>query len=148
MPRAGRPSYNRCMTSTAAPTAPQFATAGAFLEELAAGQFSRLGVALEEDARLSALLPRGHVEWIGRDAVCDAFAGFFGGMDEYEVLDATIGHVGDRLQLRWRLHVRGGRLGPDDFVVEQHAYADAGPTGRIRFLALVCSGFRRAHPTP
>ncbi len=67
-------------------------------------------------------------------------------MDEYEVLDATIGQVGARLQLRWRLHVRGGRLGPEDFVVEQHGYADAGPTGRIQFMAMVCSGFCREHP--
>ena len=146
MPIGGRPSYNRCMTSTASPTVPQFAMAGAFLEELTAGDFPRLAAALEPDARLSALLPRGHVEWVGREEVCDAFAGFFGGMDEYEVLEATIGHVGDRLQLRWRLHVRGGRLGPEDFVVEQHCYADAGPSGRIQSLALVCSGFCREHP--
>ena len=45
----------------------------------------------------------------------------------------------------WRLHVRGGRLGQEDFVVEQHAYADAGPTGRIQSLVLVCSGFCKEH---
>ena len=67
-------------------------------------------------------------------------------MDEYEVLDATVGLVGTRLQLSWRLHVRGGRLGPDDFVVEQHGYADTGPTGRIQSLCLVCSGFCKEHP--
>jgi hypothetical protein len=138
--------YNGVMTTTTSPTAPQFAMAGLFLEKLATGDFDQLAAALEPDARLSALLPRGPREWEGREAFCDAFTGFFGGMDEYEVLDATIGQVGARLQLRWRLHVRGGRLGPEDFVVEQHGYADAGPTGRIQFMAMVCSGFCREHP--
>ena len=134
------------MTTTTSPTAPQFAMAGVFLEKLAAGELDQLGAALEPDARLRALLPRGFDEWEGQEAICGAFIRWFGGMDEYEVLDATVGQVGARLQLRWRLHVRGGRLGPEDFVVEQHAYADSGPTGRIEFMALVCSGFCREHP--
>jgi hypothetical protein len=137
------PAYNGGMTRTASPTTPEFAAAGLFLQNLATGDFNLLAGALEPDAKLSALLPRGLVEWEGQGAVCDAFTGFFGGMDEYEVIDATVGMVGDRLQLRWRLHVRGGRLGPEDFVVEQHCYADSGPTGRIQFMALVCSGFRK-----
>ena len=133
------------MTTSTSPTAPQFATAGLFLEKLATGDFDQLATTLEPDARLRALLPRGFDEWEGREAICGAFTGFFGGMDEYEVLDATVGQVGARLQLRWRLHVRGGRLGPEDFVVEQHCYADAGPTGRIQSMVLVCSGFCREH---
>ncbi len=133
------------MTTTTSPSDPRFATAGLFLEKLASGEFDQLAEALEPDATLRALLPRGFCEWEGRHAVCDAFDGFFGGMDEYEVLDATVGMVGPRLQLGWRLHVRGGRLGQEDFVVEQHAYADAGPTGRIQSLVLVCSGFCKEH---
>jgi hypothetical protein len=61
------------------------------------------------------------------------------------MLDAGVDRVGSRLQLRWRLHVRGGRLGPEDFVVEQHCYADPGPNGRIQHMALVCSGFCTEH---
>ena len=141
--RAGERAYNGAMTSTASPTTPEFAAAGLFLQNLATGDFELLAEALEPDATLSALLPRGFVEWEGRAAVCGAFTGFFGGMDTYEVIDASVGLVGDRLQLRWRLHVRGGRLGPEDFVVEQFCYADTGPTGRIERLALVCSGFRK-----
>ena len=133
------------MTTTTSPTSPQFAVAGLFLEKLATGDFDQLAAALEEDAKLSALLPRGFVEWEGQAGVCSAFHAFFDGFDEYEVLDATVGQVGSRLQLRWRLHVRGGRLGPRDFVVEQHAYADAGPSGKIGSMSLVCSGFCLEH---
>jgi hypothetical protein len=133
------------MTTATSPTAPQFATAGLFIERLTAGDFDRLALALEPDATLSALLPRGFREWEGRDAICDVFTMWFGGLDEYEMLDATVGQVGTRLQLRWRLHVHGGRLGREDFVVEQHCYADAGPNGRIQHLSLVCSGFCKEH---
>jgi hypothetical protein len=140
------PPYNIGMPTTAPPTEPQFAAAGLFLEKLAAADFDQLAVALEPDATLRALLPRRYREWEGRQAVCDAFSTLLGGTDEYELLDATVGLVGTRLQLSWRLHVRGGRLGPDDFVVEQYGYADAGPSGRIQSLSLVCSGFCKEHP--
>ena len=133
------------MTTATSPSAPQFANAGLFIERLTAGDFNRLALALEPDVTLSALLPRGLRELEGREAVCGVFTTWFGGLDEYEMLDASVGQVGTRLQLRWRLHVRGGRLGPEDFVVEQHGYADAGPSGRIQHLSIVCSGFCKEH---
>jgi hypothetical protein len=117
-----------------------------FLERLATFDFNQLGAALEEDATLRALLPRRFREWEGREAVCEAFTGMLGGMDEYAVLDATVGLIGTRLQLAWRLRVRGGRLGPEAFVVEQQAYADTGPSGRIQYMSLVCSGFCKEQP--
>jgi hypothetical protein len=117
-----------------------------FLERLATFDFNQLGAALEEDATLRALLPRRFREWEGREAVCEAFTGMLGGMDEYAVLDATVGLIGTRLQLAWRLRVRGGRLGPEAFVVEQQAYADTGPSGRIQSMSLVCSGFCKEQP--
>ena len=134
------------MTQThAGSSVPHFANAGLFLEKLATGDFARLAPTLERDVTLSALLPRGFDEWKGADAVCGAFHKFFGGMDEYEVLDAEVGQVGQRLQMRWRLHVRGGRLGDSDFVVEQFCYADDGPTGRLQSMSMVCSGFCKEH---
>jgi hypothetical protein len=125
---------------------PGLAAAGLFLERIAAADFARLGIALEADVTLKALLPRAFREWQGRDAACEAFAGMLGGLDSYTVLDASVGLVGTRLQLAWRLQVSGGRLGPEQFVVEQTAYADAGPTGRIQSMSLVCSGFCKQHP--
>jgi hypothetical protein len=133
------------MPTATSPTGPQFATAGLFIERLTACDFDRLALALEPDVTLRALLPRGFREWAGRDEVCGAFATWFGGFDEYEMLDATVGQVGTQLQLRWRMHVHGGRLGPEDFVVEQHCYATGGPSGRIQHMSLVCSGFCKEH---
>ena len=127
------------------PSVPQFAVAGSFLESLAARDFDRLATALDDDASLSALLPRGFDEWRGAEAITGAFVGWFGDVDEFEVVDASVGQVGSRLQLRWRVRVRGGRFNDDAMVVEQHVYAATGATGRIRAMSLLCSGFCKEH---
>jgi hypothetical protein len=63
----------------------------------------------------------------------------------FEVTDASVGEVGALLQLRWRLRLRGARLGDVAMVVEQHAYAATGATGRIERMSLLCSGFWKEH---
>jgi hypothetical protein len=75
--------------------------------------------------------------------VFGAFVGWFGRAEEYELIEASVGQVGPRLQLGWCARVRGGPYGDATFVVEQHAYADVGPTGRIRAMSMICSGFAR-----
>lgn len=139
--------YNRGMDTTSTPpSAPRFAVAGSFLEALAAKDFHRLAAALDADASLSALLPRGYCEWHGAAEIGAVFEKWFGDVDEFEVADAAVGQVGTRLQLRWRVRVRGGpRFGDDAMVVEQHVYADTAQTGRIRSMSLLCSGFCKEH---
>ncbi|HEY5014480.1 MAG TPA: nuclear transport factor 2 family protein [Acidimicrobiia bacterium] len=133
-------------TTDASPSVPHFAAAGSFLEALAAQDFERLAAALDDDASLSALLPRGFCEWRGAAEIAAMFEKWFGDVDEFEVADAAVGQVGSRLQLRWRMRVRGGpRFGDDAMVVEQHVYADTAPTGRIRSMSLLCSGFCKEH---
>ena len=123
--------------------APQFALAGSFLEGLAAQDFARIGNALTSDVRLRALLPGGFREWTGAKPAADAFAAWFGDTEDFELLEATVGEVGGRLHLRWRLRLQAERLGPGWFTVEQQAYADAADDGRIARLDLLCTGYRR-----
>ena len=120
----------------------QFALAGSFLEGLAAQDFARLGGALAGDVRLRALLPRGLGEWSGAEAIAGVFARWFGDTEDFELVEATIGEVGGRLRLRWRLRLRAERLGTGWFTVEQQAYADTGDGGRIARLDLLCTGYR------
>jgi len=120
---------------------PHFATAGVLLEALAGRDFRQLATAFEDGATMSALLPRGFVEWTGAEEVCGAFATWFADPTGFEVVDASVGHVGTLLELRWRLRVAGGRFGDASMVVEQHAFASTGPAGRIDHVALLCSGF-------
>jgi hypothetical protein len=121
---------------------PQFACAGSFLEALAAQDFARLGGSLAADAYLRALLPSGLREWTGADAIADRFAHWFGDTQDFDLVEATVGEVGGRLHLHWRLRLRAERLGAGWFTVEQQVYADAGESGRIARLDLLCTGYR------
>jgi len=129
------------MTSTTAPV-PQFALAGAFLEGLAAQDFAQLGGALTADARLRALLPVGLKEWSGAEAIAGRFAGWFGDTGDFELVEASVGEVGGRLHLHWRVRLRAERLGAGWFTVEQQVYADTDDSGRIARLDLLCTGYR------
>ena len=127
---------------SAATAVPQFALAGAFLEGLAAQDFAQLGDALAAGARLRALLPRGLREWTGAEVIAGQFACWFGDTDDFELVEATVGEVGGRLHLHWRLRLQAQRLGTGWFTVEQQAYADTGDGGRITRLDLLCTGYR------
>jgi hypothetical protein len=121
---------------------PQFALAGSFLEGLASQDFARLGGALAADACLRALLPSGLREWTGAEVIADRFAGWFGDTEDFDLVEASVGEVGGRLHLQWRLRLRAERLGAGWFTVEQQAYADTDESGRIAGLDLLCTGFR------
>jgi hypothetical protein len=126
-------------------TGPRFAVAGLFLEMLAAGDFGRLAATLDADATLAALLPKGFREWHGAAEICAVFDGWFGDVDAFEVVDASVGQVGSALQLRWRVRVCGPRLGEGSRLVEQQVYAETGPSGRIHGMRMLCSGFCSEH---
>ncbi len=119
--------------------------AGSLLEALAAGDFDRLSAVFDDRACLSALLPSGFHEWHGATEIRGTFERWFGNAEQYELVDASMGQVGTRLQLRWQLRVRAERLGSQVKIVEQYAYADTGASGRIQRLALLCSGFCPEH---
>ena len=121
---------------------PAFALAGLFLEGLAAQDFTRLGDALTADARLRALLPKGLREWTGAEAIAGAFARWFGDTEDFELVEATVGEVGGRLHMHWRVRLQAERLGTGWFTVEQQAYADTDNGGRIVQLDLLCTGYR------
>ena len=70
------------------------------------------------------------------------FAGWFGDTEDFDPVEATVGEVGGRLHLHWRLRLRAERLGAGWFTVEQQAYADTGDGGRITRLDLLCTGYR------
>ncbi len=127
---------------TPAAAVPQFALAGAFIEGLAAQDFTRLGGALAAGARLRALLPPGLMERTGAEQIAGTFARWFGDTEGFDPVEATVGEVGGRLHLRWRLRLRARRLGAGWFTVEQQAYADTDDDGRIARLDLLCTGYR------
>lgn len=138
--------YNGPVTaSETSQSVPHFAVAGVIIDALATQDFARLAEALDGDAQMTALVPKGLRECHGASEVCAMFEKWFGDVDEYAVADASVGAVGALLQMRWRLRLQGPRFGPEPMVVEQHAYAATGASGRIDRISLLCSGFWPEH---
>lgn len=120
----------------------RWSVGGVFLEALATRDYQQMATTLSGDVRLRAMLPPGPMDWNGADEVAGVFTSWFGEAEDFELIDATVGEVGGRLHLSWRLRVRPAPFGIGDgwHVIEQQAYADAAET--IDTLDLLCSGFR------
>jgi hypothetical protein len=126
-----------------APSAgPESAAAGSFVQGLATQDFAGLAGTLAGGACMRALLPSGVREWTGAEVIADRFARWFGDTEAFELVEATVGEVGGRLHLHWRLRLQAQRLGPGWFTVEQQAYADTDENGRIAGLDVLCTGYR------
>ncbi len=125
----------------------RWSVGGVFLEALANRDYDRMASTLGPTVRFRAMLPPGPMDWAGPEEVTAAFRSWFGSADEFELVDATVGEVGGRLHLSWRLRVRPAPfdIGEGWHVIEQHAYADAGDT--IDALDLLCSGFHAERKT-
>lgn len=133
------------MSSTSDPAAPasaRWSVGGVFLEALAARDYQQMATTLSADVRFRAMLVPGPMDWNGADDVAAAFTSWFGDAVDFELIDASVGEVGGRLHLSWRLRVRPAPfgIGAGWHVIEQQAYADAAET--IDALDLLCSGFR------
>ena len=120
----------------------RWSVGGAFLEALANRDYQRMADTLGPNVRFRAMLPPGPMNWDGSDEVANVFGSWFGDAVDFEVVDATVGEVGGRLHLSWRLRLRPAPFGIGEgwHVIEQQAYADAAET--IDSLDLLCSGFR------
>jgi hypothetical protein len=130
------------MSDPATPPSARWSVGGVFLEALATRDYPQMASTLSADVRLRAMLPPGPMDWNGADDVAAVFTSWFGDAEDFELIDATVGEVGGRLHLSWRLRVRPAPFGIGDgwHVIEQQAYADAAET--IDTLDLLCSGFR------
>ena len=121
----------------------RWSVGGVFLEALANRNFEQLAATLAPEVRFRAMLPPGPMDWEGSGAVRDVFGSWFGCAEDFELVDATVGEVGGRLHLSWRLRLRPAPFGIGGgwHVIEQQVYADAGDS--ITSFDLLCSGF---HP--
>ena len=119
----------------------RWSVGGIFLEALAARDYERMATTLASSIRFRALLPPGPMQWQGSPQVAEAFRSWFGDAADFELIDATVGEIGGRLHLSWRIRLRPAPFGIGEgwHVIEQHGYADAADT--IETLDLLCSGF-------
>lgn len=120
---------------------PSWSVGGLFLEALAVRDFERMADCFTPEATMRALIPPGLSESEGAGQIVDNIRSWFGGAEEFEVLDGTVGEVGVRLHVSWRLRMHPTPWGDDAWhVIEQQAYLRAGQ--QIEAMDLLCSGFQ------
>jgi SnoaL-like domain len=133
------------MLRTSCPDTGGWAAAGLFLNAFTRRDFAALSSCFDPAVRFRALVPPGLVTTVGAADTARQFERWFGGADVFDVVDASIGQIGDRLYLRWRVRMRAPNNPEAARVVEQHAFATA--SERIHALDLLCSGFQTEDPT-
>jgi len=123
------------------PPPTRWSLGGQLLEALAARDFDRMPDCFEPTATMRALLPSGPTQAQGAIQIVESLRTWFGGADEFEVLDGTVGEVGGRLHVAWRLRLHPTPWGDDAWhVIEQQIYLRA--SERIDAIDLLCSGFQ------
>jgi TusA-related sulfurtransferase len=111
----------------------------AFLEALAAREFTAARSLLADHVRFRMLLPGGPATEAGADATIGRFVDWFAEADTFEIESSSVGEVEGRAAVtyRFRLHDAAGWQ-----VIEQHLMLDLGADGRVEAVDLLCSGFR------
>jgi hypothetical protein len=128
-------------TAPDAAAAPSWSVGGLLLEALAVRDFEAMTACFAPEATMRALIPPGLSECEGAGRIVDNIRGWFGGASEFEVLDGTVGEVGGRVHVSWRLRLHPTPWGDDSWhVIEQQAYLRAGQ--QIESIDLLCSGFQ------
>lgn len=119
----------------------RWSVGGLLLEAVAARDFARVTDCFEPAATMRALLPSGAAEFQGAPQITERLRHWFGGAQEFEVLQGTVGEVGGRMYVAWRFRLHPTPKGDDRWhVIEQQAYLQAAE--RIGAMDLLCSGFR------
>lgn len=127
-------------TTNIAPTHPGWSVAGQLIDALTRRDFDEMQTLLDDGVRLRALVPRGPLEIDTAEAVSATFRSWFGGEDNFEVLDSSVGEVESRPYAHWRIRMCPPDLPEQSRVAEQHVFLTG--TDRIATIDLLCSGFQ------
>lgn len=95
------------------------------------------------DVYHALLEPRPHRAALsdGAPQIVERIRSWFGGAEEFEVLVGTVGEVGGRIHVAWRLRMHPTPWGDETWhVIEQQVYLHTGD--RIDAIDLLCSGFQ------
>jgi hypothetical protein len=115
-----------------------------FIDGIVAHDWQAIADCFEPEAHFRAVIPTANPfrDHVGGDAAADQLRRWFGDADITELLECVVEPMEDRFRLAYRIHERE----PDGwFVVEQQAYITIGERA-IRYMNLLCSGFRPADP--
>lgn len=111
----------------------------AFLDALAARDFTAARSLLADHVRFRMLLPSGPTTEADADATIGRFIGWFAGADPFEVEASSAGEIEGRAAVTYRLTLHDA----DGWqVIEQHLMLDVDADGLVEGIDLLCSGFR------
>ena len=119
------------------PAATALPAAAHLLDALSRRDFAAFAGCLSPTVRFRALVPKGPFELTGSAEVAAKFDQWFGGDDAFEVVDASIGSIGTRTYLRWRVRMTASDGAAR--IAEQHVFASG--ASELDALDLLCSGF-------
>ena len=111
-----------------------------FVDSIVGHDWDALAACFTEDARFSAVVPKDNAfrDRAGQEAAARQLQAWFGDADVTELVASEVEAVADRVRILYRIHEHE----PDGwYLVEQVAYATAGPRGFTE-MNLACSGFR------
>lgn len=112
--------------------------AAAFLNALAAREFTKAQSLLAADIQFRMLVPGRFMTDQGAHATIRRFSGWFAGADQFQMQASSAQEIEGRAVVTYRLRLhdtRGWRL------LEQHLMLDVGTDGRVEAIDLLCSGF-------
>lgn len=110
-----------------------------FLDALACRDFDSLAATFAQDAVLRGLVPGRLREEHGNEAIADRFRFWFGGTEDFALVESDAEELADVVRIRWQVAGLEPEIGP--CVTEQTAYARL-DDGAIAWMDLVCSGNR------
>lgn len=111
----------------------------AFLDALAARDFTAARSLLADHVRFRMLLPSGPTTEADADATIGRFIGWFADADPFEVEASSAGEIEGRAAVTYRLTLHDA----DGWqVIEQHLMLDVDADGLVEAIDLLCSGFR------
>ncbi|MFC6706208.1 hypothetical protein [Flexivirga alba] len=113
---------------------------GELVHAVSCRDFRAFEQCLADDVHLRALLPMGLLELDGAATIAAKFETWFGGTDNFALLEASAGSVGAKRYLRWRIRLNPPGSPKRGRVAEQHLFT----TGhdKIETIDLLCSGFQ------
>lgn len=113
--------------------------AAAFLDALAAREFTAAQSVLAQDVRFRMLVPGGLMTDEGAGATIGWFRSWFAEADPFQVEASSAEEVEGRAAVTYRLRLHNANGWQ---LIEQHLMLDVGADGRVGAIDLLCSGFR------
>ncbi|WKG07390.1 nuclear transport factor 2 family protein [Nocardia sp. PE-7] len=127
------------MTTSTPTTQTTSSVADLFLAALIQRDFATMTTYLAPEVTLRGLIPPGPFTAVGPDPAIERFRGWFGGPDDFTVVDSGRERIGNKLGMHWLVRMRPANGATR--VAEQRVFLTT-DNGEITGIDLLCSGWQ------